>query len=207
MTSNILENDPQGLGSVQRVQSHQYKALSVTLADAFSDDPVTNWLVGYDDGQALRRQKMFYMLLKNWDRHGVCYCSENDTGAALWARPGYKQKVFSFSFSEMALALGAFKTRVPKAIGLMEKMGKCHPKEPHWYLAVIGTSSAARGSGYGTQLMKTVLKQCDEQGIVAYLESSNEVNNDYYIHHGFKVDQELTYSDSPPLFLMSRKPR
>ena len=38
-------------------------------------------------------------------------------------------------------------TNAPRALGVLGKMEKVHPKEPHWYLAVLGTAPSTRAKG------------------------------------------------------------
>lgn len=59
------------------------------------------------------------------------------------------------------------------------------PKLPHWYLAEIGVSSRARGSGVGTALLEHRLELIDRANEAAYLESSTERNRGLYLRHGF----------------------
>ena len=37
----------------------------------------------------------------------------------------------------------------PELFGLMEEMDRFHPKEPHWYLPMIGTDPVYQGIGFG----------------------------------------------------------
>ena len=75
------------------------------------------------------------------------------------------------------------------------------------YLSIIGTDPAAQGRGVGSALLEPVLRQCDEDGIPAYLESSKERNVAYYARHGFRVRDELTLPRGPRMWLMWREPR
>ena len=54
-----------------------------------------------------------------------------------------------------------------------EELGKYHPEEDHWYLAFIALDPSKQGQGLGSLNLKVALKLVDEQGKIAYLESSN----------------------------------
>jgi ribosomal protein S18 acetylase RimI-like enzyme len=84
-----------------------------------------------------------------------------------------------------------------------------HPREPHWYLAVLGTDPAHQGRGFGSAVMEPVLARADEEGLGCYLESSKESNVAFYARHGFRVTQELDLAKGagPRLWLMWRDPR
>jgi len=87
-------------------------------------------------------------------------------------------------------------------------MKAAHPEEPHWYLAIIGSDTAVRGTGYGNALMRSRLDRCDAEGAPAYLESSNPDNIGYYIRFGFEVTDEIAVpGGGPRLWPMWRRPR
>ena len=50
-----------------------------------------------------------------------------------------------------------------------EKLEYKHPREPHFYLAVLGTEPAAQGRGLGSSVLSGVLDQCDRDGVPAVL--------------------------------------
>ena len=90
---------------------------------------------------------------------------------------------------------------------IMQQMARYHPKEPHWYLPLIGIDPAHQGKGLGGSLMKHATDICDRDGVLAYLESSNLRNVPLYERHGFKVLGTIQAGGSPPITPMLRKPR
>ena len=86
-------------------------------------------------------------------------------------------------------------------------MEEFHPKEPHWYLPMIGVDPSRQGQGYGSALLKAALKRCDADGLPAYLESSNPRNVPLYERHGFEVIGEIKPDDHPGLTPMYRAAR
>ena len=82
-----------------------------------------------------------------------------------------------------------------------------HPRQPHWYLATLGTAVEQQGKGVGSALMRPVLEHCDAEGIPCYLESSKERNVPFYRRHGFEVVEEVPLpGDGPMLWTMWREP-
>ncbi|WP_373696803.1 GNAT family N-acetyltransferase [Microvirga yunnanensis] len=79
------------------------------------------------------------------------------------------------------------------------------PDEPHWYLPLIGVNPAQQGKGYGSALLKHALRLCDEDGTLAYLESSNPKNIPLYQRHGFQVLGTIQVGNSPPITPMLRR--
>jgi ribosomal protein S18 acetylase RimI-like enzyme len=125
-------------------------------------------------------------------------------GAALWLAPGVEP-------DEQEMAGLMVETISPAMAGdlrpLMEQMGAFHPKEPHWYLPILGIDPAHQGKGLGGRLLAHQLAICDRDGALAYLESSNPRNIALYERHGFEVQGRIQSGSSPTMVPMLRKPR
>jgi ribosomal protein S18 acetylase RimI-like enzyme len=93
------------------------------------------------------------------------------------------------------------------AFTILEQIGAAHPKEPHWYLWMIGTDPTQQGRGFGSALMRHALAACDYDKRLAYLESSNPRNLSLYLRHGFELLGTIRVGGCPPIFPMLRKPR
>jgi ribosomal protein S18 acetylase RimI-like enzyme len=90
---------------------------------------------------------------------------------------------------------------------IMQQMASYHPKEPHWYLPLIGIDPAHQGKGLGGTLMRHATDICDRDGVLAYLESSNLRNVPLYQRHGFEILGTIQAGQSPTITPMLRKPR
>jgi ribosomal protein S18 acetylase RimI-like enzyme len=77
--------------------------------------------------------------------------------------------------------------------------------EAHWYLPLIAADPHWTGQGLGALLMKHALRRCDEEGIAAYLESSNPRNISFYERHGFEIIGEIQHGSSPTMTPMLRR--
>jgi predicted GNAT family N-acyltransferase len=107
----------------------------------------------------------------------------------------------------MAPAARGLGVRLPRTLAVLDLMDRKHPREPHWYLFLVGSDPARRGQGHGRAVIAPVLEQCDRDDMPAYLESSNPENVPYYARYGFEVTGELRRAGSPPLIPMWREPR
>jgi ribosomal protein S18 acetylase RimI-like enzyme len=108
--------------------------------------------------------------------------------------------------------IGLIETTVPKERrehlwNALERIESFHPTEPYWYLPVIGVDSTHQRKGYGSALMRHVLAECDREGTLAYLESSNPENISLYARHGFGILGMVQTGTMPPIILMVREPR
>ena len=91
--------------------------------------------------------------------------------------------------------------------GLFGQMEHYHPKEEHWYLPIIGADPQYLGQGLGGALMKHACARIDEDGLPAYLESSNPRNISLYERHGFEVMGEIRSGNAPVMTPMYRSAR
>ncbi len=89
---------------------------------------------------------------------------------------------------------------------LMQQMASYHPKEPHWYLPLLGVDPAHQNEGVGSALLRHVTDRCDRDGVPAYLESSNPRNIPLYERHGFEILGRAQSGSSPVITPMLRKP-
>jgi ribosomal protein S18 acetylase RimI-like enzyme len=125
-------------------------------------------------------------------------------GAALWLPPGLHPDEAAMQ-ATLERSLPAARLREIGAV--FERMRGHHPREPHWYLPVIGVDPAHQNQGHGSALLRHALAQCDRDGMPAYLESSNPANISLYERHGFVVLDTIQVGSSPSISPMLRTPR
>lgn len=171
------------------------------LARAFHDDPVFRWMLPAEGSRDRRLRRYFVTGLRHESlRHGTVElaCADGSVaGAAVWFPPG------TWSGTEVSALPGylrAFGRRLGTAAQFQSVAVRAHPREqPHWYLAVIGVDPARQGSGVGAALLRSRLRRCDQDGLAAYLESSNPDNMALYQHFGFDVTGTLGLREGAPV--------
>ena len=99
--------------------------------------------------------------------------------------------------------------RAAEVMELLERFDAARPKgEPHFYLSLLGTDPAHAGRGLGMALLAENLERIDQEGVPAYLESSNPANNHRYERHGFaKVGEFFPPGSDIPVTTMWRDAR
>ena len=135
---------------------------------------------------------------------GTAWLADDGAAAALWLPPGVTS-----DRDAMLAVVGemARESKLPTLGEVGDTMEQYHPQEPHWYLAMIGVDPAQQGRGYGSAILKESLRRCDEDGVIAYLESSSPRNVPLYERHGFEVLGFVQPGDFPGLYPMVRQPR
>lgn len=181
------------------------KAMS-TLVLGFSADPIARFFFA-DPVRYLTTGRRFLDAFggRAFD-HGTAFVANDCRAVALWLPPGVspdEETMGAISEEEIALR----PEMAEAAAGLFEGMAKYHPHEPHWYLPLIAADPSAMGQGLGAALMKHVLARCDQDGVVAYLESSNPRNISLYERHGFRIMGEIKSAGAPVMTPMLRQPQ
>jgi ribosomal protein S18 acetylase RimI-like enzyme len=182
--------------------------LEASLTDAFRDDPMMSWIYPDAGTRADLLAPFMRLALDISFPHGHVYGAANNGAAALWSPPDvdlFDDDAVGKMFTLLGEQLGDRAGDV--GTGLMKITAEHPHDEPHFYLFVLGTSTAQQSKGLGGALISHVLDQCDRQGMGAYLESSNIRNVPFYERHGFKVLSEVKVSDDFVARPMWRDPR
>ncbi|MFI0408649.1 GNAT family N-acetyltransferase [Actinomadura sp. 3N508] len=186
--------------------------IAALLGRAFDDDPLWSWLVPDEASRVRRLAGVFEIMLRRVHLpHGGTELAGRDArteAAALWNPPGHWHVPFRVQAAQTLPLLRVLGARTPVSLRTLGAIEKHHPREPHWYLAVLGTDPPAQGNGLGSALLRSRLDRCDAEGMPAYLESSKERNLPYYERFGFKVTRELALpgKGAPSIWLMWRAP-
>ena len=179
-----------------------------TLSDSFARDPMFNWVFPRTHLYPF----FFRMLVKDvYLPRGIVHIEQQGRAAALWLPPEQRFHV--------APRLGLLKLCVKliqqdglRPLWRMHQQGsvfaKHLPSEPHYYLQFIGCRHSDQGRGVGAELLKNGTRICDERGMPAYLECSNERNLPLYQRHGFEIrSAQAVAKNGPTAWFMWRDAR
>ena len=192
------------LPKIKSATTADEEAVIAVITLAFSTDPVARWL--YPDPHLYLTYMPPFVRAFGGKAfaHGSAYYVDGYAGAALWLPPEVHPDEDELS-AILVRTVTEWERR--DVLAIFEQMGSYHPKEPHWYLPLIGVEAIHQGHGYGSVLMEHALFPCDRDQTLAYLESSNPRNISLYQRHGFEILGTIQVGTSPPLFPMVRKPR
>jgi ribosomal protein S18 acetylase RimI-like enzyme len=148
---------------IQTAKPADYPQLIEVLIKAFDADPHIAWLIRRDEKRAIAYRQFFTMMLNGLAQpHGEIYTTGNLNSVALWYPPG-RGKI---GFLKQAKVAPAFIRAVgwnslfSRMVGI-EKMEYHHPREPHYYLQLLGVDPDHQGQGAGRALLKPMLHKCD----------------------------------------------
>ena len=182
--------------------------ISRVLGRAFDDDPVMEFVIG-GRPVAPRAALLLGLFARMHVADRSVFVAEDAgtgevLGAAVWAPPGpWRVPMYRYVRHVPPLIRAVGGRHVGK-ISVLAAMEKRHPREPHHYLAIIGTDPDHQGKGVGAALMAPTLERCDEEGLPAYLESSKESNVGYYARFRFDVTAPYTLKGGPTMYFMWR---
>jgi ribosomal protein S18 acetylase RimI-like enzyme len=178
------------------------------LARTFDDDPVTNYIFPSARRRAPGLRMYFRLQIVNdFLAHGGVLTTADHTGAAVWGPPGKPMQTGVRGLLGVLPVAPYVIGNLSRTLRELARIQSLHPKEPHWYLATLGTHVDHQGKGIGSAVMQPILDRCDAEGIPAYLESSKERNVPFYRRHGFEVTHEIKGDDIPTIWTMWREPR
>ena len=194
------------------MQPGEQRAAVATLARAFFDDPLFNFLVPDLLTQSRANITLLQPLVIDARGFGEVWVAKQGSkiaGVAAWLPPGaYPRGVRRETLGLLrdARSVPRLGSRLLVAIRLQNALQRAHHrvKEPHWYLSLLGTDPVFQRSGAGTALLAPILERCDTEGMPAYLETQKEENVPWYHRFGFDVVQELKVSGCPSMWTMRR---
>ena len=195
------------------VQEKDLDRLAEIAADAYRDYPLHNWFTGGKyDAEASRL--IMQISLKTMTEDAVIYAdSEEMNGFAVWLPFG-----FSGSTTMPFLMNGGLRLILHSGFGIIsrlltyEKYAMNLKKEAtdhfDWYLYNLSIRQDAQGKGIASKLMRPMLQFCDDERMVAYLETNKEANVGLYRHYGFELMKEELIPTTPVThYSMVRRPK
>jgi GNAT superfamily N-acetyltransferase len=188
---------------VRAIAAADEGAAIATIVLAFAADPIARWTWPRSRDYLASMPEFVRAFVGKAFTSGNAWCTDECTGTALWLPPGLapdEEKLAELMEDTVA------PTVLGDIVGAFEQMTKYHPREPHWYLPLIGVDPACQGKGYGHALMAHVLARCDRERMPAYLESTNPRNMSLYLRHGFAPLGTIRIGSAPPLVPMVRRP-
>ena len=187
--------------------------LAEVAADAYQDYPLHNWFMGgkYD---VKASRLLMQISLKTMMKDAVIYAdSEEINGFAAWVPFGFKgTEALPFLRNgglKLFLYTGfGFVGRLLSYENYAMNLKKTFTDHYDWYLFNLSIKKSAQGKGIASKLMRPMLQFCDDERMVAYLETNKEQNVGLYRHYGFDLMKEELIPKTPVMhYSMVRKPQ
>jgi ribosomal protein S18 acetylase RimI-like enzyme len=189
--------------TVRSIDEGSADAAYATIVLAFSADPAARWTWPRADDYLRNMPVLARAFSSKGFALGTAYEIGGFAGVALWLPPGVSPDEEPLGELVRRTAPAAIQPDLAK---VFDRMAGFHPKEPHWYLPVIGVDPSRQGQRLGDRLMTHALARCDADGLPAYLESSNPRNIPFYERLGFQALGQIQVGSSPSIVPMLRRP-
>ena len=195
------------------VPKEKLSDLAKVASDAYRDYPLHNWLTkGKYDAKA--SELIMQISLKTMTEDALIYAdSEEMNGFAAWLPFGFTgSKTLPFLihggleliFRSGLGIIGRLLTYETYAMNLKKEFTDHYD----WYLYNLSIKKDAQGKGIASKLMRPMLGFCDDEKMVAYLETNKEGNVSLYQHYGFELKREELIPKSPVMhYAMVRQPK
>ncbi|HEY7136594.1 MAG TPA: GNAT family N-acetyltransferase [Acidimicrobiia bacterium] len=192
------------------LEPSRLRAAAAMLARSFDDDPVSLYLFPGARRRRWSLRSFMEAAVRDALHHGEVWAATDGSrvqGIAAWLPEG----AYPPSTRRQARQFGAVvvslltPSTVPRGARLVAQTQSAHPKDPHWYLAVLGVEPADQGRGLGRRLLEPVLERLDREERAAYLETSKERNVTWYGRERFELTRTLdVWPGGPPMWTMWR---
>ena len=187
--------------------------LAEVSVDAYQDYPLHNWLTNGKYDKVASRLLML-VTLKTMTEDAIIYAdSEEMNGFAVWLPLGFTgSKTIPFLLSgglKLFLYAGlGFVGRLLTYEAYAMNLKKTFTDHYDWYLFNLSIKKDAQGKGIASKLMRPMLQFCDDERMVAYLETNKESNVGLYRHFGFDLKKEELIPKTPVMhYAMVRYPK
>ena len=195
------------------VEKKDLDRLAKVAADAYKDYPLHNWLTKgkYDETAS---ELIMKISLKAMINDALIYAdSEEINGFAVWLPFGFTgSKTLPFLFN------GGLKLIFHSGFGIIGRLltyetyamnlKKEFTDNFDWYLYNLSIKKEAQGKGIASKLIRPMLQFCDDEKMVAYLETNKESNVSLYKHYGFELYKEDFIPNTTVMhYAMVRKPK
>jgi GNAT superfamily N-acetyltransferase len=187
-------------GTVRRGTVDDLAGVADALADAFTGYVWDRWTVAADrhtERLTAIQAALVGDLVLPYGELWLVELGGVAVGAAAWFRPDVTVPASAGASVDRRLDHLAG----DRAAAAREAESVCRPLRPttpHYFLAALGVRERARGRGLGSALLRPVLREADEAGVPAYLETSTPRNVRFYERAGFSVTGEAEVPGGGP---------
>ncbi len=180
-----------------KLDKTQIKAAGEVLGRALKDDPISVYDIPNTEKRHAVMKYVFQMTsclgVKFGETHAT---SPNLEGIAVWLpfiNKDYKLKMsIGCMLKAKVYKMGIQASKRIKPIEeYNSKMHREFAPADHWYLQTLGVEPVHQGKGYGSLLMEYMLEKIDNTNpLPVFLETSTELNVNFYKRFGFEVMRE-----------------
>jgi hypothetical protein len=179
--------------TARRIRTSELPSASITLAQAFADDPYLAWLTAEAPGMPSAADFFSGQVTDAFKRGKSIDVTDGLESVAIWEPRR----------AELTGSVGT----PPHVAEVLARIDRSIPREHHYALEWIGTRSNALRRGYASVAIQPYLTRCDLDLVGAALWTSNPGSFDFYARHGFAVREKIEFPAAPGAWWLWRDPR
>jgi GNAT superfamily N-acetyltransferase len=173
---------------IRPASATEREALARCISLAFATDPVWGLALRRQDGSTSHHDPYWALFIDGAMRFGTVHVTDGLEAVSVWLPPGAGE--LSDDGADQLEAL-LRKSLAPEHVAQMHTLyarfeASRAALPDHYYLSLLATDPAHRGRGVGQSLLAADLDRWDDQGVPAYLESTNSDNDHRYARAGFR---------------------
>lgn len=208
MSAPLGAAGPMGAG-VRRLPETHTAVAGALLARAFLDDPVAVFLMPGRARRLALLPHLYTLSVRLALRCGEVLTMERNLDAlAAWLPPGatiLPADVSAIGGSQARELLGeAGVARLEEVSATFAETRERLAPEPHWYLSILAVDPAAQRSGWGTLLLRDLVRRATAARERIYLETTNPANVPFYERHAFAVVEDAVTPGGLRFWAMAR---
>jgi GNAT superfamily N-acetyltransferase len=161
-----------------------------TITLAFAHDPVWELALRRPDGRTEHHASYWRLFVDGAMRYRTLRIADDRAAVAVWIPPNGTElsEAGTAVLDEMIDAV----LDPPSVFAMRELFRRFEAsrsgRRAHYYLSLLATHPDRRGRGVGQRLLADDLALWDAEGVPAYLESTNRLNDHRYERAGFRPD-------------------
>jgi ribosomal protein S18 acetylase RimI-like enzyme len=155
---------------VRDLRDHEVATAVDVFVESFLDFPALQVMTGSGAGARARMARMFAIQFEP-EAHISALAAEIDghvVGALTYTD---SPRCSAMSAGRMLRFVRIAGPRIFRAMRMLGRIERAHPKTTHRHLPTIGVDPALQGRGIGRRLMEEFDRRCDAAGVEAYLET------------------------------------
>ena len=198
-----------------RVQKRDIVRASKVLADAFQRDPVWNKIYKGESDIEKRFRALFEGGVRYCLKYGEVYAPSEDLEGVIGLVPGeyadttWWRAIRSGTMSVgMRMGLNTAKKVRTVFKPITEDRHEHMAGHTFLYVLVFGVATEMQGKGFGRKLIGAAIEKSEREGLLLYLETSEEENIKMYEHFGVRLLKTVTIPIVDlPMWEMVREPK
>jgi GNAT superfamily N-acetyltransferase len=187
-------------------------AVVAVLTRAFASDAIVRYLF-QDDVTYPHRAALFFGHYFDVRTVGgeVTVCVDHDevVGASLWNPPGGNRLGRDFVEDQWRRTVvpAADPAEIARYEAFSAILDAMTPREPHWYLGLLGTEPARQRTGVARAILTPMLARAEDEGFPVFLETGMPRNARIYEGFGFTRIASSSVPEGPTVWGMLRAAR